>query len=99
MRLPVPGPRDVLGALERGADQIETLLGVVPRVVALLDAAEAAVQWTREAGVTGIPVGALCRPDGGHLRSWLRLAFCKSPDAIDEAMRRLAEAAPRLRAA
>jgi len=42
MRLPVPGPRDVLGALERGADQIETLLGVVPRVLALLDAAGAA---------------------------------------------------------
>ena len=65
----------------------------------MTDAAEAAVRWTREAGVTGIPVGALCRPDGGHLRSWLRLAFCKSPDAIDEAMRRLADAAPRLRAA
>ena len=43
MRLPVPGPRDVLGAFERGADQIETLLGVVPRLVTLLDAAEALV--------------------------------------------------------
>lgn len=40
MRLPVPGPRDVLAALERGADQVEALLGAVPRVLALLDQAE-----------------------------------------------------------
>ena len=40
MRLPVPGPRDVLAALERGGDQIEALLGAVPRVLALLDLAE-----------------------------------------------------------
>jgi hypothetical protein len=40
MRLAVPGPRDLLGVLERGADQLETLLGVVPRIVALLDDAE-----------------------------------------------------------
>jgi hypothetical protein len=41
MRLAVPGPRDLLGVLERGAGQLETLLGVVPRIVALLDDAEA----------------------------------------------------------
>ena len=40
MRLPVPGPRDVLAALERGGDQIEALIGAVPRVLALLDVAE-----------------------------------------------------------
>ena len=40
MRLPVPGPRDVLSAVERGADQIEALVGAVPRVLALLDQAE-----------------------------------------------------------
>lgn len=40
MRLPVPGPRDVLAALERGGDQIEALIGAVPRVLALLDQAE-----------------------------------------------------------
>ncbi|RYB93399.1 hypothetical protein EUA93_02895 [Nocardioides oleivorans] len=40
MRLPVPGPRDVLSAFERGTDQIEALVGAVPRVLALLDDAE-----------------------------------------------------------
>ena len=40
MRLPVPGPRDVLSALERGGDQVEALLGAVPRALALLDDAE-----------------------------------------------------------
>lgn len=43
MRLPVPGPRDVLSALERGSEQVEALLGAVPRVLALLDRAEAIV--------------------------------------------------------
>lgn len=58
MRLPVPGPRDVLTALERGGEQVEALLGAVPRVLALLDRAEvllgrasAAVDRVRE--VTG----------------------------------------------
>jgi hypothetical protein len=41
MRLPVPGPRDVLSALERGGDQVEAMLGAVPRALALLDRAEA----------------------------------------------------------
>ena len=43
-------------------------------------------------------VSALCRPDGGHLRSWLRLAFCKSPAEIDRAVERLGAHADRLRA-
>jgi hypothetical protein len=43
MRLPVPGPRDVLSALERGGEQVEALLGAVPRVLALLYQAEALV--------------------------------------------------------
>jgi hypothetical protein len=43
MRLPVPGPRDVLSALERGGEQVEALLGAVPRVLALLDQAEVLV--------------------------------------------------------
>ena len=40
MRLPVPGPRDLLAVIEKGADQVEQLLGAVPRVLALLDQAE-----------------------------------------------------------
>ncbi len=40
MRLPVPGPRDVISALERGGGQVEALLGAVPRALALLDDAE-----------------------------------------------------------
>lgn len=40
MRLPVPGPRDLLAVLEKGADQVDQLLGAVPRVVRLLDQAE-----------------------------------------------------------
>jgi hypothetical protein len=43
MRLPVPGPRDVMSALERGSEQVEALLGAVPRMLALLDQAEALV--------------------------------------------------------
>ncbi|GAA1442413.1 hypothetical protein GCM10009641_56950 [Mycobacterium cookii] len=49
MRLPVPGPRDVLSALERGGEQVEALLGAVPRVLSLLDQAEALV--ARAAGI------------------------------------------------
>lgn len=40
MRLPVPGPRDVMSALERGSEQVEALLGAVTRMLALLDQAE-----------------------------------------------------------
>jgi ABC-type transporter Mla subunit MlaD len=40
MRLPVPGPRDLLAVLEKGAGQVEALLGAVPRVLTLLDQAE-----------------------------------------------------------
>lgn len=55
MRLPVPGPRDVISALERGGEQVEALLGAVPRVLTLLDDAErllvrasAAIERVRE---------------------------------------------------
>lgn len=55
MRLPVPGPRDVLSALERGGDQVEALLGAAPRALALLEDAErllvrasAAIERVRE---------------------------------------------------
>lgn len=40
MRLPVPGPRDLLAVIEKGTDQVDQLLGAVPRVLALLDQAE-----------------------------------------------------------
>jgi hypothetical protein len=55
MRLPVPGPRDVMSVLERGGEQVEALLGAVPRAMALLADAEgllvrasAAVERVRE---------------------------------------------------
>lgn len=41
MKLPVLGPRDLFGVLERGADQVESLLGLVPRVLVLVDQTEA----------------------------------------------------------
>ena len=44
MRLPVPGPRDLLALVERGGDAVEQLLGAVPRLVSLLDDAEALVR-------------------------------------------------------
>lgn len=40
MRLPVPGPRHVMSVLERGGEQVEALLGAVPRAMALLADAE-----------------------------------------------------------
>ena len=70
MRLPVPGPRDVLLAIERGGDQVEALIGAVPRALALLDRAEtlldgasAAVSRAREvseaANVVVVRAGAV----------------------------------------
>jgi len=49
MRLPVPGPRDVFSALERGGEQVEALLGAVPRALALLDRAETLVEGAASA--------------------------------------------------
>jgi len=40
MRLPVPGPRDVVRLVERGAEAVELLLSAAPRVNALLDEAD-----------------------------------------------------------
>ena len=40
MRLPVPGPRDVLSVLERGAGSLEQLLAAVPKIVVLIADAE-----------------------------------------------------------
>ena len=40
VRLPVPGPRNVLNVLERGADSVEQLLGAVPRMISLLGDAD-----------------------------------------------------------
>ncbi|GAA5145410.1 hypothetical protein GCM10023340_14680 [Nocardioides marinquilinus] len=43
MRLPIPGPSDVRQVLDRGRDQLQALVDAVPRVLALLDAAEVVV--------------------------------------------------------
>jgi hypothetical protein len=40
MRLPVPGPRDVIGAVGRGAESVEALLAAVPKMLALVDRAD-----------------------------------------------------------
>ncbi len=40
MRLPLPGPRDVVDVLERSAAAIEQLLAAVPRMLPLLDETE-----------------------------------------------------------
>lgn len=37
MRLPVPGPRDVLHLIERGAEAVDLMLAAAPRAMALLD--------------------------------------------------------------
>lgn len=41
MRLPVPGPRDVLHLLDRGAEAVELMLAAAPRATALLEDASA----------------------------------------------------------
>lgn len=41
MRLPVPGPRDVIHLVERGAEAVELVLAAAPRATALLDEASA----------------------------------------------------------
>lgn len=61
------------------------------------DAHAAARDWVRTAGVCSIPVSALCRAEGTHLRSWLRLAFCKDTPVIAEAVDRLGRHADALR--
>ena len=69
MRLAVPGPRDLLSVLERGAASVEQLLAVVPRLVALVDDAERML----------VRVGVLLddieqtrpRADAGSPQAWL----------------------------
>ena len=41
MRLPLPGPSDLLAVLGKGADHVDALAGAIPRMVALIDQAEA----------------------------------------------------------
>lgn len=49
MRLPgVPGPRDVLAAGERAVELVDGLLATVPRISALLDAAELLLDEARD---------------------------------------------------
>ena len=49
MRLPpVPGPRDVVRLLERGAEAVEVLLEAAPRAMSLLDEADAVLRRTGE---------------------------------------------------
>lgn len=59
MRLPLPGPRDVIHLLERGAEAVELLRAAVPRVLQLLDEAESVL----------VRVGALVGEIEGTRRS------------------------------
>lgn len=49
MRLPIPGPSDVVAAWGRGTDQLDALLGAVPRVLALLSQAEVLLERASQA--------------------------------------------------
>ncbi|MDO5634671.1 MAG: aminotransferase class I/II-fold pyridoxal phosphate-dependent enzyme, partial [Micrococcus sp.] len=55
----------------------------IDNVAAALD------ELIERAGVAMIPVSALSARDDGSLDSWARLAYCKDPEVIDEALRRL----------
>jgi N-succinyldiaminopimelate aminotransferase len=57
--------------------------------LAVRDGAEFCRRLPREAGVGAIPVQALC-DDRPAYSSLLRFAFCKRPEVLDEAVRRLA---------
>ncbi len=58
------------------------------------DAAGVAERLAEQVGVVGIPVSALCGPPAHRdapppLATWMRWAFCKSPDVMAEAASRL----------
>jgi hypothetical protein len=93
MRLPVPGPRDVLSALERGGDQVEALLGAVPRALALLDDAErllvrasAAIERVREvtesANVVVVQAGGVVDDAGAQVSRVTRLVDELEPSLL-----------------
>ena len=61
MRLPVPGPRDVIDALGRGAESVEALIAAVPRMLALVDRADELV--TKIDGVADRASALVARTD------------------------------------
>jgi N-succinyldiaminopimelate aminotransferase len=95
--------RDLLvsGLREAGLDPVVPQAGYFVTVDlspwGVEDAQAAAEDWIRTAGVCAIPVSALCRAGGEHMRSWLRLAFCKDAGVIAEGMDRLVRHAASLR--
>src|SRR6478752_3169468 len=70
MRLPVPGPRDLMSALERGTDQVEALLGAVPRALALPDRAEVLIE---RASATVARVGGVVDAATAEVAALVRL--------------------------
>jgi uncharacterized protein YoxC len=48
VRLPVPGPRDVITAVGEGAESLSQLVASVPRVLGLIDSAERAMRAVEE---------------------------------------------------
>ncbi|MET1059136.1 MAG: hypothetical protein ABWX84_06045 [Nocardioides sp.] len=61
MRLPVPGPRDVIEAVGRGAESVEALLAAVPKMLALVDRADELV--TKIDGVADRASALVARTD------------------------------------
>ncbi|WGH84115.1 aminotransferase class I/II-fold pyridoxal phosphate-dependent enzyme [Auritidibacter ignavus] len=55
------------------------------------DAATAARELVKDPGIAGIPVSSFCSTDNAlkQFGSWMRLAFCKSPTVMDQALQRL----------
>ena len=68
MRLPVPGPSDLISVLGKGAGQVDLLLGAVPRMIALLDQAETLLTRATIAidGVERVTVRASAAIDEGR---------------------------------
>lgn len=59
----------------------------------ITDAKSEALNLIEQTGVVGIPVSALCRDDTqSEVSSWMRYAFCKTQETIDDASRRLQRA-------
>ncbi|BBY81906.1 pyridoxal phosphate-dependent aminotransferase [Mycolicibacterium pulveris] len=90
--------RDKLGAAltDIGFDVAESsgtyFLCADPRPLGYDDSAAFCAELPHKAGVAAIPMSAFCNPGAEHAGAWnhwVRFAFCKRNDTLDEAIRRL----------